>query len=146
MPLNPRLLCNQTSPDLDNVRDLESHHLTINQTGFYYFIFSNENEIKDNFMSAKFRMRKTAFEVENSLMKCTNQTECNLPLTFWSHEQVVIEMPEYQPGRTCMENAQNGISYKEGCTSFVESTCVPRRSVYMTFVFMVPIVILFCAR
>ncbi len=37
--------------------------LQVNETGFYYFIFANENEITDNFLSATFDMRKTVFDV-----------------------------------------------------------------------------------
>ena len=32
-------------------------------TGFYYFIFTNDNEITNNFVAASFDMRKTVFDV-----------------------------------------------------------------------------------
>ncbi len=58
--------------------------LNVSETGFYYFIFANENEITDNFLSASFDMRKTVFEVEPNRDNCTNATVCRLPLKFWS--------------------------------------------------------------
>ena len=32
-------------------------------TGFYYFIFTNDNEITNNFVAASFDLRKTVFDV-----------------------------------------------------------------------------------
>ena len=152
--LEPRIACNASSPALESIREV--HHLRINRTGFYYFIFANENEITDNFVSAQFNLRKTAFEVENNVMNCTNVTDCSLPLTFLSHEHVVIEVPEYQPAfnhtETCLErsllNMASGKPSVEGCDRILiaYSTCQPRKVVYMIFIFLVPIVILFCAR
>ena len=154
--LEPRIACNAnaSSPALESIREV--HHLRIDRTGFYYFIFANENEITENFVSAQFNLRKTAFEVENNVMNCTNVTDCSLPLTFLSHEHVVIEVPEYQPAfnhtETCLErsllNMASGKPSVEGCDRILiaYSTCQPRKVVYMIFIFLVPIVILFCAR
>ena len=33
--------------------------MEVTESGFYYFIFANENEIQDNFLSAKFDLHKT---------------------------------------------------------------------------------------
>ena len=60
--------------------------------GFYYFIFSNENEITSNFVAANFDLHKTVFDVGNSQEDCSNTTDCSLPLTFFSMQHVVIEV------------------------------------------------------
>ena len=73
-------------------------NLDVSESGFYYFIFANENEIRDNFLSAKFDLHKTVFDVSENSENCTGSTHCELPLTFWSEEHVVLEIPEYQPG------------------------------------------------
>ena len=123
----------------------------VNRTGFYYFIFANENEITDNFLSAKFNLHKTGFEVGNNVMNCHNSTHCELPLTFWSHDHLVIEVPEYQPvtnGTECTEESLlQGYSSVEECNNILiaESICKPRMAIYMLFLFLVPIFILFCA-
>ena len=36
-------------------------------TGFYYFIFANENEITANFIRAHFDMHKTVFDVSSQV-------------------------------------------------------------------------------
>ena len=61
------------------------------------FIFANENEIRDNFLSAKFDLHKTVFDVSENVGNCTESTHCELPLTFWSEDHVVLEVPEHQP-------------------------------------------------
>ena len=60
----------------------------MNQTGFYYFIFANENEITDNFLHASFSLNKTVFDVSANVLNCTNTTQCQLPLGFWSQVSV----------------------------------------------------------
>ena len=57
--------------------------LEAKETGFYYFIFANENELTDNFLFADFRLHKTAFDVSPNHINCTNATECHFPLSFW---------------------------------------------------------------
>ena len=44
--------------DVMTERDFE-----VTTTGFYYFIFANENEITANFIRAHFDMHKTVFDV-----------------------------------------------------------------------------------
>lgn len=68
--------------------------MEVEHTGFYYFIFSNENELTDNFLSAHFDMHKTVFDVSDSIRNCTETEECSMPLNFWSEEHLVIEVPE----------------------------------------------------
>ena len=61
--------------------------LEASETGFYYFIFANENELTDNFLFADFRLHKTTFDVSRNRINCTNATECNFPLAFWYEPQ-----------------------------------------------------------
>ena len=60
--------------------------------GFYYFIFSNENEITSNFVAANFEMHKTIFDVRSYEDSCDNSTDCSLHLSFFSPQHVVIEV------------------------------------------------------
>ena len=69
--------------------DLVTFQVTLeaSETGFYYFIFANENELTDNFLFADFRLHKTTFDVSRNRINCTNATECNFPLAFWYEPQ-----------------------------------------------------------
>ena len=56
--------CSRTSnsSELEKTRNSEvgvTKVLEVTESGFYYFIFANENEIQDNFLSAKFDLHKT---------------------------------------------------------------------------------------
>ena len=122
--------------------------LNVEETGFYYFIFANENEITDNFLSATFDLHKTVFDVSAASESCTNVTRCSLPLRFFSKEHVVIEVPERDPPAPgepdpCGD-ALLGYSSLSECHRVVwaESVCQPRRAVYMVFLLLVPVLIL----
>ena len=60
--------------------------------GFYYFVFSNENEITTNFVAAHFDLHKTVFDVREPEQSCLNTTDCSLELAFFSEQHVVIEV------------------------------------------------------
>ena len=60
--------------------------------GFYYFVFSNENEITNNFVAAHFDLHKTVFDVREQEQSCLNTTDCSLDLAFFSEQHVVIEV------------------------------------------------------
>lgn len=157
VPLNGGTKCTQdaNSETLEQIRT--SVELEVSDTAFYYFIFANENEMTDNFLSARFELHKTVFDVSNTLMNCTGLSKCELPLTFWSEDHVVIEVPEFQ-----VPNSQNGTEDSDLCSEesllkgfssldechqilLAESVCLPRKPVYMLFLFLVPVMILFCA-
>ena len=168
VPLNGGLKCTPHASDRD-LREVRTEIvLEVQESGFYYFIFTNENEITDNFLSAQFDLHKTVFDVSSNVNNCTNSTECVLPLTFWSHEHVVLEVPEKQqrpqsqkndnstatttastfPYDPCSEESLlRGFSSLAECRQVIqaESICTPRRPIYMLFLFLVPIFILFCA-
>ena len=65
-------------------------------SGFYYFIFTNENEITDNFVGVSFDLMKTVFDVSESSQEC-NSTECSIPLAFMSEQHVVLEVRNNSP-------------------------------------------------
>ena len=127
------------------------------ESGFYYFIFANENELTDNFLSAKFDLHKTVFDVSPNVKNCTESSKCELPLTFWSEDHVVLEVPEYQP--PILNDSDNFTdicdeeSLLKGHSSFqechrimvAESSCKPRKTMYMIFLLLAPFFILFCA-
>ena len=65
-------------------------------SGFYYFIFTNENEITSNFVAAQFDVHKTVFDVSRPEESCLNTTDCGLELAFLSQQHVVLEVGEVQ--------------------------------------------------
>ena len=134
---------------------------TIEESGFYYFIFANENEIRPNFMRVRFDLHKTVFDVSDAKDNCTNTgayEKCLLPLNFWSEDHVVLEIPENQPkgearisgtnntsSDPCQEDSLiKGFSSHTDCHRLIvaESVCTPRKPIYMLFVLLVPILIL----
>ena len=139
---------------------------TIEESGFYYFIFANENEIRPNFMRVRFDLHKTVFDVSDAKDNCTNTgayEKCLLPLNFWSEDHVVLEIPENQPNDELLnsgadeenstaasmdpcqeESLIKGFSSHTDCHRLIvaESICTPRKPIYMLFVLLVPILIL----
>ena len=92
VPLNGGRQCTRNASiyDLNEIRT--TVELEVSESGFYYFIFANENEITDNFLSAKFDLHKTVFDVSQNERNCTESTHCELPLKFWSEDHVVLEV------------------------------------------------------
>ena len=137
---------------------------TINETGFYYFIFANENEITPNFMRVRFDLHKTVFDVNSATENCTDTMKCMLPLKFWSEDHVVLEVPENQPDLNPHESMDSyngnqtrlssdpceedslikGYSSHVDCHRLIvaESVCTPRKPLYMLFVLLIPILVL----
>lgn len=144
VPLNGATRCQDGSTEQD-LKEIQTEiSFEVAQTGFYYFIFANENEITDNFLFATFDLHKTAFDVSSNVLNCTNTTVCELPLGFWSEDHVVLEVPE-EENDPCNELV--GFSSLEECHHVIvaESICHPRKSIYMTFLISVPVCILLFA-
>ena len=141
-PLDGATKChkNASEQDLDSSM-VEITHM-VDKTGFYYFIFSNENEITENFISSRFDMLKTVFDVSHATDKCVNSSSCSLPLTFWSEEHVVLELP--QTANSSCEYSTEGLTSYHECYNIVhaESICQPRGKLYVVFLLLVPILIL----
>lgn len=151
VPLNGGTRCtaNASAATLTSIRT--SIEYEVRESGFYYFIFANENELTDNFLSARFDLHKTVFDVSRNVKNCTGGTRCELPLTFWSEDHVVLEVPEYQNNpdeNPCDKEALlRGYSSLQECHQILiaESVCQPRKSMYTIFLLLVPFFILFCA-
>jgi len=133
--------CNDNSTFAEMMPFMTNISHEVDFTGFYYFIFTNENEITDNFVAANIELLKTVFDVSHSTEEC-NSTECNIPLSFMSNEHVVLEVPR-QDSEMC-EYEHEGVTNYHQCNNVVtaESICEPRGTVYMTFLLLVPFFIL----
>ena len=112
---------------------------------------------------ARFDLHKTVFDVSQTSMNCTRSSQCELPLTFWSEDHVVIEVPEHQTNlntnstddkRTSsetdpcgQESLLRGFSSLSHCHQVLlaESVCRPRKPMYLAFLLLAPLMILFCA-
>jgi len=142
VPLNGATKCNENTTFSEMRSIMSNISYIVDTTGFYYFIFSNENEITSNFVAANFDMHKTVFDVTDREEECFNTTDCSLPLSFLSHQHVVIEVPQ-QGSETCEYDTEGFTSYQQ-CNSIVtaESICEPRGSIYFLFLLLVPIFIL----
>ncbi|XP_063604226.1 uncharacterized protein LOC134779841 [Penaeus indicus] len=115
-----------------NIRWTEINKFTydIPVTGTYYFVFSSENEINENKLFFNITFERMVYDTTKSATVCENKTECLVPLSFWSNERAVVEVPE--------ESTWDH-SY------VMDTTCEPRVAVYLTFILLVPFVILICA-
>ena len=51
-------------------------------TGFYYFIFTNDNEITNNFVAASFDVRKTVFDVTSRSQVMLDQQKTSKSFVF----------------------------------------------------------------
>ncbi|XP_066956529.1 uncharacterized protein [Macrobrachium rosenbergii] len=99
-------------------------------TGTYYFVFSSDNEIYANDLFFNLTMDRVVYDTEFSEKICTNATDCSLPLSFWSNEQAVVEVPEQGD----WDNAY-----------VLDTRCEPRVYVYLTLLLLVPLFIMCCA-
>ena len=66
IPLNGNRNCSSGDAHIDE-RIMEEVDYYVPTTGFYYFIFANENEITANFIRAHFDMHKTVFDVSSQV-------------------------------------------------------------------------------
>jgi len=145
IPLNGATACHENAT-FDEMRSVMNNiSYTTDTSGFYYFIFTNENEITSNFVAANFEIHKTVFDVRNYEDTCVNSTDCALNLSFSSKQHVVIEVPQSE-SVTCDYEAE-GITNYHQCNTIIhaESVCKPRGSIYFIFLLMVPILILIFA-
>ncbi|XP_064108790.1 uncharacterized protein LOC135217062 isoform X2 [Macrobrachium nipponense] len=99
-------------------------------TGTYYFVFSSDNEIYANDLFFNLTMDRVVYDTEFSETICTNATDCSLPLSFWSNEQAVVEVPEQDD----WDHAY-----------VLDTRCEPRVYVYLTLLLLVPLFIMCCA-
>ncbi|OXU28371.1 hypothetical protein TSAR_006422 [Trichomalopsis sarcophagae] len=102
--------------------------------GYYFFVFSSENEIQPNYLRVKFELLKTMYNTSDPVFQCKNSTgECSLPISFFSSERTVLELPV------------NGNNSQWNDEYVVISTCEPRTAVYLVCTMAVPLLILMFA-
>jgi hypothetical protein len=112
--------------------------LEIPKDGFYYFVFASENEITDNPVQFQLDIRRVKFDVHRRMTSvqddyCYKTTNCTFQLGLWSDEQVVIWKPLGPDGHDWNESF------------WVQNVCVPRTSIYVVMLTLVPLVTLLCA-
>ncbi|XP_046387843.1 uncharacterized protein LOC124157289 isoform X2 [Ischnura elegans] len=61
--------------------------------GYYFFVFNSENEVQTNFIHVHFDLRRRVYKIKDPIVECHNATHCELPLSFFSDQKVVLELP-----------------------------------------------------
>lgn len=119
----------------NNVTHLTVSYQTV-EDGYYYYIFYSDNDLIKNDIYAVFDMFKPTYQYANVTdnKKCFNSTECSFPISFWSQEVIVVEVP-----------TQDGIELEIDDSSILISTCHPRMAIYIIFPVSVLFLILCCA-
>lgn len=122
---------------LVSYRKCHFHTMSLNKiiydipiTGTYYFVFSSDNEIYVNDLFFNLTMDRVVYNINSTEQMCSNATDCSLPLSFWSDEQTVVEVPQ---------ESQWDNSY------ILDTKCEPRVYVYLTLLLLVPLFIMCCA-
>uniref|UniRef100_A0A182YDL8 E3 ubiquitin-protein ligase APD1-4 middle domain-containing protein n=1 Tax=Anopheles stephensi TaxID=30069 RepID=A0A182YDL8_ANOST len=129
------------SKSCQSVKYLEgaSHTVTKHEVvsdGYYYYIFYSDNDYVQNDIHAMFDIYKPTFQYSNisDSKGCINSTHCSFPITFWSNERVIVEVP-----------TRDGIEHEEDDITLLVSTCHPRMAIYIIFPVSVLILVLTCA-
>ncbi|XP_045471361.1 uncharacterized protein LOC123678399 isoform X2 [Harmonia axyridis] len=125
--------------DVNYLENSSSHMQTFHEVGsdgYYYYIFYSDYEEHSNDVHAIFDIFKPTYRFSNSSSKhsCINVTECTFPLSFWSDETVIVEVP-----------TRDGIEHEADDITYLLSRCQPRMAVYMIFPILVLFLILGCA-
>ncbi|XP_062545296.1 uncharacterized protein LOC134211920 isoform X2 [Armigeres subalbatus] len=104
--------------------------------GYYYYIFYSDNDYVQNDIHAVFDIYKPTFQYSNisESKGCVNSTNCSFPISFWSDERVIVEVP-----------TRDGIEHEEDDITFLISTCQPRMAIYIIFPISVLFLVLTCA-
>ncbi|KAI5752114.1 hypothetical protein M8J77_013969 [Diaphorina citri] len=133
LPLTPHRHCEPGYPH-DTVLESNTVSYKIPSNGYYFFIYNSENEVQTNYLKIKFQLEKIIYNVTNAEASCTNETDqCSLPLSFFSEQKVVLELPYNQNESTLNDEF------------LVISTCEPRTSLYLLCVVAVPVFIVMFA-
>lgn len=124
-----------------DVQYLESglHMVTkheIASDGYYYYIFYSDNDYVQNDIHAVFDIYKPTYQYANisESKGCINSTNCSFPISFWSDERVIVEVP-----------TRDGIEHEEDDITLLISTCQPRMAIYIIFPISVLFLVLTCA-
>lgn len=136
LPLNPHRFCERSRDDGDFEKASLANKITysVPKNGYYFFVFSSENEVQENNIRVDFNLEKAMYNVSNPVSMCGNATDhCEFKLNFFSNEKVVFELPV----------KTNETRWNE--EFIVVSECEPRTMVYLACVLAVPLLILFFA-
>jgi hypothetical protein len=106
----------------------------VSADGYYYYIFYSDNDYVLNDIHAVFNIYKPTYQYAKHNRACYNSTECTFPITFWSDETVIVEVP-----------TRDGIEQEDDDVTFLVSSCYPRMSVYAIFPVAVLFLVLGCA-
>ena len=125
LPITPSLECIPKAGENTNTVSYD-----VAETGTYYFVFSSDNEIVENFLSFNIVLERVVFDTSDAETKCLNSTNCSLPMSFLSQSQAVVEVSQSN-------------SWDESYVLHVK--CEPRVSIYFFLILLVPIFVLCCA-
>lgn len=90
--------------------------------------------MQDNHIRVTFNLQKNVYDVSDPVRQCHNATsQCELPLSFFSDQRVVFELP-IMPNETRWNEE-----------FLVVSECEPRTAMYLICVLSVPLLILLFA-
>ncbi|CAB4054527.1 unnamed protein product [Lepeophtheirus salmonis] len=109
---------------------------------------SIECHINGSIKSASTEMKKTVFDIDtHRLESYMNQTNCELPLRFWSKDQIILEAPPKNSEEFNDCDDISAVSSLPQCHRVImaESICVPRTYVYTVLLLMAPMFILIFA-
>ncbi|GBP32310.1 hypothetical protein EVAR_86143_1 [Eumeta japonica] len=133
LPLTPHGGCDAGKSEADRLKAAQRNAVTyrVPANGYYFFIFNSENEVQTNYISVRFDLHKTRYDVaRTALRECRNSTvRCDLPLDIFSAQKVVLEVPLRD--NESLWNEQ----------FLVISECEPRTSLYLACVVAVPVLI-----
>lgn len=129
-PLIPQRQCSRTTVPTRNTITYE-----VEESGYYYFIFSSANEKVRNELTVNFTLEKTVFDVMSATQVCHNATWCNFGLNFASDQKIVVAMPV----------PADQFSDEWDHTFVARSACEPRTSLYLVFFIILPFSIILCA-
>ncbi|CAG0897061.1 unnamed protein product [Darwinula stevensoni] len=144
LDLEPTHECTNSNPLWHANASVEwTQNITVD--GYYYVVFGSENEIQPNAILFELEVDRVVFELDHATPGCRNATTCDIPLSFWSSDKVVVWKVPAEP-----EDARKVLAEPEDAweTPYVmESECIPRRALYATCAILAPISILaFAAR
>lgn len=130
----PSHLCKDVQYLENGVHMVTKHEVATD--GYYYYIFYSDNDYVQNDIHAVFDIYKPTFQYSNisESRGCVNSTNCSFPISFWSDDRVIVEVP-----------TRDGIEHEEDDITFLISTCQPRMAIYIIFPISVLFLVLTCA-
>jgi peptidyl-prolyl cis-trans isomerase SDCCAG10 len=143
LPLTPRNGCSKPN-SAATLSVTDSYSYTATTSGYYFFVFNSENEIKENLISAEFSLVRTTYDTSRRVAQCDNTTDCVFPLDFFSSEKVVLEVPVAfgREGPNDSNDTSDSMAKHWNEEYLVVSTCEPRTSIYLFCMMLVPVLVL----